>query len=99
MSSATVRPRIVVSDTAPLTVRGLDFKPRQRVTVVAETPARHVRAVTTTVRGTFVVRFLTLKLSTCSAYFVRATAARGVTVTVVRKLVPSCPPPPQPVDG
>ena len=85
---AGVQPRITITDTGPLTVRGASFAPGQRVTIVAQAPLRRVRIVTASATGTFVVRFVALKLDGCMAYLVRATAGRGV--SVVRKVVPMC---------
>ena len=94
-AAAGVQPRITITATGPLTVRGVSFAPGQRVTVLAQAPLRRVRIVTASAKGTFVVRFAALKVDGCMAYLVRATA-RGV--TVVRKVVPVCPSL-QPVDG
>lgn len=93
---AGVQPRITITDTGPLTVRGASFAPGTRITVLVQAPMRRVQIVRASRSGSFVVRFAALEVDGCMAYLVRATAARGF--TIVKKVVPMCPNL-QPVDG
>jgi hypothetical protein len=95
-ASGAIQPRIVTTATAPLTVRGTSFAPGERVTILAQTDLRRVRIVTASARGTFLVRFPAMVVDGCTAYLLRATTPRGV--SVIRKVVPVCPNL-QPVDG
>jgi hypothetical protein len=76
--------------TASFTVRGVGFVGRERVTLTAVADGRHVRTITTTARGTFVVRFRSVTVARCDGYVVRAQGSRGSRATLknVRECAP-----------
>jgi hypothetical protein len=82
-----------VVDESPLTVRGLGFKARERVTVT-ETSAAAIqrRTVTATATGSFVVRFTAVTADACRGFSVRASGNRG-TRALVKRFDAICPPP------
>ena len=84
------RPRLVVTSTAPFTVRGVHFFARERVTVLASVRGRHVRRARANVHGVFIARFRGLTVGGCDSYFVRATGNLGSSATL--KLMVECAP-------
>jgi hypothetical protein len=71
------RPVLRITDLAPLTVHGSNFRPRERVKLFVNGGTPVVRAVRAGVRGRFVVRLrVRLDLSSCSAV-VQAVGAAG----------------------
>jgi len=76
-TAGAVRPALRVPDVTPLSVRGLRFKPHERVTVVAQAGKRRVKTVLTGATGVFSVRFRDIWLTGCYSYIVRATGNRG----------------------
>jgi len=93
---ASARARLTVVDTTPFTVRGLGFKPAERVALLVTVKSRWQRTVVASSTGSFRARFTGPTVTTCTGYFVRARGNRGS--LAVLKVVPECPPP-QPVDG
>jgi hypothetical protein len=79
--------RLEVSAQAPFTVHGVGFAPGERVTIVAQAAARHVKVVTAGEDGTFTVRF-DVSLGVCPAYIVSATGSCGSRASL--KLVRDC---------
>ena len=76
-TAGAVRPALRVPDVTPLSVRGLRFKPHERVTVVVQAGKRRVKTVLTGATGVFSVRFRDIWLTGCYSYVVRATGNRG----------------------
>jgi hypothetical protein len=70
-------PALRVPDTAPFSVRGLRFKAREQVRVVAQVEGRHVKSVVATATGVFTARFPNVSVQGCSGYIVRATGSKG----------------------
>lgn len=86
------KPRVVVLDEAPFTVRGLNFRAAERVRVVVRVDGTaYSRRVTTTERGRFTVRFGTIEVGACTGYVVSATGNKGSRAGL--KFVPECPAP------
>ena len=85
------RAALRVTSRAPLTVRGAQFAPRERVSVVATAEGVHKRTVVATRTGTFVVKFSTVRLDRCDRLVIRATGRRG-NYGLVRS-IPECNPP------
>lgn len=86
---------IQVTDASPFTVRGVGFAPSERVIVVAQIKGRHVKSVTASKTGTFLLPFLNISLGNCPAYIVRATGHRGsrAYLRVLHECMPLGPPP------
>jgi hypothetical protein len=85
-SKATLK----LADRAPLTLRGADFGPSERVRVTLSGEVTRTKRVTASRAGTFVVRF-EAGSDRCSAKIARAVGARGSRAAL--KLLPlGCPP-------
>ena len=82
-------PALRVPDTAPFSVRGVRFKAREQVRVVAQVEGRHVKTVRATATGVFTVRFSTVSVQGCSGYIVRATGSKGSRAYL--RHLPECP--------
>jgi hypothetical protein len=85
----TAAPALRVPDTAPFSVRGLRFKAREKVRVVAQVEGRHVKTVLATATGVFTARFPALSVQGCSGYIVRATGSKGSRAYL--RHLPECP--------
>ena len=87
------RPLLRLTDSQPVKLSGLRFKPGERVRVSVVTgTARRSRLVRATRAGRFVATFSDLSADRCNGFFARAEGARGSRATF--KLVPvGCPPP------
>ena len=83
----TATPALRVPDTAPFSVRGLRFKAREQVRVVAQVEGRHVKSVVATAAGVFIARFPTVSVQGC--YIVRATGSKGSRAYL--RHLPECP--------
>jgi hypothetical protein len=83
-------PVVVPVDRAPLTIRGHGFQPREHVLVraIVRGGPRRSKTLVAGPRGGFTARFLSLEISKCGAYSIRATGSRG------SKAVFTAPPPP-----
>jgi hypothetical protein len=86
--AAPAGPVIHVSARAPFTVRGVNFRPQERVRVVVRARVSGTRFVTATRRGVFLVRFRRIRLSDCDLYRVAATGNRGSRAN--RVVTPAC---------
>jgi hypothetical protein len=82
------RARLAGPATSPLSVRGTLFRANERVVVVAQANGTHRRTVTSTARGTFLVRFAGVALGNCASYVIRATGNRGS--YAVLRVIPEC---------
>lgn len=92
-SARSSGPRLVITATNPLSVRGAHFAPAERIRVTGFVKgATATRSVVATASGTFTVRFRTLDLSGCGIYGARATGSAGSKVTV--RIAPECAPGP-----
>jgi hypothetical protein len=87
VTAATVRP----VDLSPLTVRGARFHAGEHVTVrvIVRGGARVTKAARASAGGAFTVRFASLSLTDCAAYWIRAAGARG-SVAAFTILPPPC---------
>lgn len=81
-SADAKRPTLRITDLAPLTVRGADFKPGERVKLLANAGRPVTRAVTAGPRGGFVVRLGVRVDAGCSAAVVQAIGKAGSRATV-----------------
>jgi hypothetical protein len=79
-----------LAGSAPLALRGANFRPSERVRVTLSGELTRTKHVTASAGGAFVVRFQST-YDRCSAAIVRAVGARGSRAAL--KLVPvACPP-------
>lgn len=84
-AARTYSPMLRVIDLTPVTVKGLRFKPGERVRVVLSADGRHVRSVRATRNGSFVARFAAVYAELCTAFQLRATGSSGAVAFAVRK--------------
>jgi hypothetical protein len=71
-------PTLTIVDRSPLIVRGTEFKKRERVVVTVSTEAGNVRrAVRSSSRGRFLVRFDAIRIDPCTGATLEAVGARG----------------------
>jgi hypothetical protein len=88
-ATSTASPRLAALDLAPLTVRGLNFRTRERVRVVLRVQGEvYTRRLTATMRGRFVVRYLSVTADQCTPYIVSALGSKGSRAAL--KAVPEC---------
>jgi hypothetical protein len=74
-SEPAQRPSIAVAGTQPLVIKGMHFKPGERVSVQVLAPVRVGRSVVASRRGSFVARFR-LGVSRCDRVSVQAFGSR-----------------------
>jgi hypothetical protein len=92
IASQSERPRLATLDLAPVTVRGVYFRAREQVRVVLRVNGDvYSRRVTTTLRGRFAVRYLSVTAGQCTPYSVSAIGSKGSRATL--RVVPECPAP------
>jgi hypothetical protein len=84
-----------IVDRQPLTMRGRDFKPYERVRVVAIARVRAAKTVRASRRGAFVVRFAALDVPRCGGVFATARGRAG-SVARLKIPLPACQPTAQP---
>ena len=89
--AAATRPTLRVVDRTPLVVSGAAFAPGERVTVVVAAGSRWSKRVTTTGRGTFVVRF-NVRLGPCARYTVQAFGSTGSRARLIPRITLGCVP-------
>jgi hypothetical protein len=95
LQAAATSPRLAVTASSPLVVRGRDFVAAERVLVTVWTAGRRASAATTaTTSGVFVLRFTKAPQFGCTTLLIRATGSRGSTARL--KIMPICPPGPNP---
>ncbi len=75
-TQVVLKPRLLVAELYPLTVNGVGFKPRERVTVTLDGGKRGTRRVQASRQGRFTVRF-PVRLGRCATVTVRAIGSRG----------------------
>ncbi len=81
--------KLRVVDLTPVTVRGLGFRPGERVRVVLYTEGMHLRMVRASRRGAFVAKFA-VYADQCAAFNLRATGASRTVAVVAKKPPPQC---------
>jgi hypothetical protein len=92
VASRSERPRLATLDLAPVTVRGVYFRAREQVRVVLRVNGDvYSRRITTTVRGRFVVRYVSVTAGQCMPYTISAVGSKGSRASL--KVVPECPAP------
>ena len=69
------KPRLLVAELYPLTVKGTGFKPRELVTVTLDGGKRGTKHVRTSRQGRFVVRF-TVMIGRCTTVTIRAVGSQ-----------------------
>ena len=77
VGAARVPASVRVTTMKPFVVSGKHFKRGETVRVITELKGKHVRTVTASRKGTFSARFLRLKATFCSGYYVRAIGSKG----------------------
>jgi hypothetical protein len=77
---------------SPLTIRGSGFKPTERVTLTLSAGAAGKAKGTATAAGILTVAFPKAKLTSCTAYTLRAVGSAGTKVTFKQTVKPSCKP-------
>jgi hypothetical protein len=83
-------PRLKLTHSDPVTVRGTGFKPRSRVRATLTASRTFVRRLTASRQGAFTVKFPTA-VDSCTVWSVSATSPHQATV-VLRGAKPECPP-------
>ena len=91
---ATTRPALGVADSAPLTLRGIGFKQRERVrvaVVVVYQSERRTRVVRASARGVFTVVFAGIEMRDPCSFDASAIGGQGSRAAI--KAQRMCPPP------
>lgn len=90
-----MRPSLRLVDTTPVTVRGVNFKPNERITLVATSTergsskvSRETKAVQSGARGGFTAVLPTVSFNECGHFSITASDAAGEKATY--KIVPKC---------
>ena len=91
--ASQLRARVAIVATAPFTVHGTGFRPRERVTVTVTATGMRSKVVTATGRGAFTATFKGFSVPHCVGYAVKAKGSRGSLATL--DITPECPPPDQ----
>lgn len=82
-SAADGRPRLSITDPAPLTVRGVGFLSHEAVSVTATMRIRRSRSAVADARGRWSVRFRGVSvLDTCASYLIKALGEFGSRATL-----------------
>jgi hypothetical protein len=99
-SGTTTSPAVLVTSKAPLTVRGLHFRPGERVTVtlLMRGPRTAVRRTAATATGGFRATFATVSVGDCDSFAVRAVGNLGSRASY-KPPRPVCGAQLQPIDG
>jgi hypothetical protein len=92
VATASQAPRVRVADSAPLVVRGSNFRQYEVVRVVYRAQSTWRRTATATAAGTFTVRF-PVSLRLCPPSSLTATGSKGSQATY-KPPPPMCPQPP-----
>jgi hypothetical protein len=74
---AGVAPSVRVATTKPFVVNGKHFERGETVRVITQLRGRHVRIVKAGKKGAFTAKFLRLKVTNCSGFYVRAIGSKG----------------------
>lgn len=92
-SEAAAKAKLRLAGGAPLTIRGTDFKSRERVRLIVVESKKVTKTLTATEGGAFVVRFRGLALDKCQGFTAFAVGSRGSRASVSSPNV-YCPPRP-----
>ncbi len=76
-SAVSTKASLRVLGVSPVTVRGTQFQPRERVTVTVSGPGARTTTVTADARGVFTARFAGYAVGECAMYRIRAVGNRG----------------------
>lgn len=88
------QPRLTLSGTQPVAVRGAGFHARERVRLVFHQPSGNARRrATAGSRGTFSATFGADVRDRCSGFWISATGSAGSRTRLIRRAQPECPPP------
>jgi hypothetical protein len=87
-AKATVR----IVKLSPLTIRGSGFKPSERVTVTLSAGAKGTARGTATAGGLVTISLSKTKVTTCTAFTLRAVGSAGTKVTFKQTVKPLCKP-------
>jgi hypothetical protein len=92
--SATPRPKphLRLLDRAPLTLKGTNFRARERVRVTVTTTDAQTRTVRTSRAGSFIAQFDGVTIGRCGGLSVRAVGARAEQATLKVLQSPDCAP-------
>ena len=91
VAGTRAKAKVMVMSTAPVTVRGTSFHPRERVTVTVIASSTRTKIVKANSRGAFTATFTRFAIGHCQGYEIRANGNHGSLATL--KLTPECPPP------
>jgi hypothetical protein len=92
LSGATQSARLRLVQTAPLTLRGVGFRPHERVRVVYATDRTWTVRTIADAAGALTVRFRTVHFDPCDLPRISAVGARG-SRAVLKLVPPACPAP------
>jgi len=78
-------PRIALLDTDPVSVRGTNFKPAERVRVEVDAGGKHMtRSATGSSTGAFTMRMAGVDPNACEGFSITATGSKGSRATFKR---------------
>jgi hypothetical protein len=87
---STTRPRVWLADESPVTIAGMGFHARERVTVRLGLPGKlWKKSLVVGPRGGFTTRFPLARLPQCKIWSVHATGAQGSVAN--ERYIPECP--------
>ena len=90
--AAAAKATVKIVKLSPLTIRGIGFKPAERVTLTLSAGAAGTAKGTATATGILTVSFPKAKVTACTSYTLRAVGASGTKVTFKQIVKPSCKP-------
>ncbi len=94
LATSASAPRLRLVAMQPLTVRGIDFKPAERVRVRLLLEERTLaRSVTATQVGTFMVTFPDVRVDRCTTFTVKSRGNQGSRAVLTGRPLPECPEP------
>jgi hypothetical protein len=92
--TAFAPPRLTLSGTKPVAVRGAGFHARERVRLLFHQPSGNARRrATAGAHGTFSATFTADVRDRCSGFWISATGSAGSRARLIRRAQPKCPPP------
>ncbi len=89
-TAAPLPPILTVTTTLPFTVRGLHFRPNERVAVSVLHGRSSIHPVRASATGRFVTRFTGLRVGSCGLYLVRAVGSNGSRAAWLRPMRFAC---------
>jgi hypothetical protein len=87
------KPMLVLVETSPLTVRGINFEATEHVSVTVRGQARSRRALEAGKAGAFVARFPNVSVDDCQGFSVLAVGSDGSRASLSRRPGPCAPGP------